>query len=242
VVVKESIPDDPQDFDFSITGSGYSGAMTLDDDDDPALPKTDSVVLLSGAYTVVEADPGEAWDPRGVRCTDSRGSTLGSVSVANRTANVDLPAGETVTCVFTDVKRGKIIVEKYVVHEFTGEGFNPRDYPFDFNPSWGPDFSLKHGEVHDTDWIAGGETHTVSESPPSGWHVSSECTYADGTVKTGGGSVSIDLDAGEGVHCIFTNELSIYSGSSGFWRNWRNHYDNDQLLLIMRESLDPPHS
>jgi len=238
VVVKESIPDDPQDFDFTISGTEFDGTMILDDDDDATLPKSSSVVVVGGPYTVVESDPGPAWDPRGVECTDSRGSSIGSTNVAGRSASVDIPAGDTVTCVFTDVKRGKIIVEKYVVHEYTGEGFNPRDYPFDFDPSWGPGFSLKHGEVHDTDWIAGGETHTVTENPPSGWHVSSECTYADGTIQTGGRSVSIELNAGEGVHCVFTNELSIYSGSSGFWKNWSNHFSMEQYLLILRESLD----
>jgi len=238
VIVKESIPDDPQDFGFSIAGSGYDGAMNLDDDDDAALPKTDSVLLVNGAYTVVEGDPGPAWDPTDVQCTDSLGSSIGSTDVASRTASVNLPAGETVTCVFTDTKRGKIFVEKYVVHEFTGEGFNPRDFPFDFNSSWGPDFALKHAEIHDSGWIRGGERHTVSENPPSRWQVRSECTYPDGALETGGGSISVDLPPGEEIYCTFSNELKIYPGSSGFWKNWNNHFDLGQYLLILRESLD----
>jgi len=237
-IVKESIPDDPQDFGFSITSADYAGGMTLDDDADATLPKTDSVLLVHGTYTIVESDPGPAWDPTIVQCVSSGGSPIGNTSVPNRTAQVNLAPGASVTCTFTDTKRGRIFVEKYVVNDFTGTGFDPRSFPFDFDSSFGPDFALAHGEVHDSDWIRGGVRHTVSENPPAHWQVSSECTFADGRLTTGGASIGIDLPAGEEVHCTFINELTIHPGSSGFWRNWSNHYTGNDLLRIIDESLD----
>jgi hypothetical protein len=236
-IVKESIPDDPQDFAFSITSSGYAGGMTLDDDADATLPKTDSVQLPNGNYTIVESNPGPAWDPTAVQCV-SGGSPIGSTSVPNRTAHVNLAPGAEVTCTFTDTKRGRIFVEKLVVPESTGTGFDPRTFPFEFDPTWGPDFSLAHGQIHNSGWIRGGVRYTVSENPPAHWQVSSECTYADGRLTTGGASIAIDLPAGQEVHCTFTNDLTIHPGSSGFWRNWSNHYTSNQFLLIISESLD----
>jgi len=238
VIVKESIPDDPQDFGFSITSAGYSGSMTLDDDADATLPKTGSVLLAHGAYTIVESDPGPAWDPTGLQCVTSGGSPIGATYLLSRTAQVNLAPGASVTCTFTDTKRGKILVEKYVVNDFTGTGFDPRSFPFDFDASFGPDFALAHGEVHDSGWIRGGVRHTVSEQPPAHWQVSSECTFADGSLTSGGASIGIDLPAGEEVHCTFTNELTIHPGSSGFWRNWSNHYTGNEFLRIIDESLD----
>jgi len=35
------------------------------------------------------------------------------------------------------------------------------------------------------------------------------------------------------VHCLFTNELKLHPGSSGFWRNWRNHYSENELIGVM---------
>ena len=59
--------------------------------------------LTPGTYSVSEVVPA-GWDVNNVNCNDG----------SPRTA-IDLDAGETVTCVFTNTKRGKIIVDKVTV-------------------------------------------------------------------------------------------------------------------------------
>ena len=57
-IVKESIPDDPQDFGFTITGADYNGSDPRRRRRRGSLPRAASVLLVNGAYTIVESDPG----------------------------------------------------------------------------------------------------------------------------------------------------------------------------------------
>jgi hypothetical protein len=241
-VVHDSVPDDPQDFAFSLSGVDYldralDGAWSLDDDGDPAvdLPDTHSMLLPHGAFAVVEGDPGPAWDPTSISCSSDSGESQASTELATRTAQLTLSAGEHVTCVFVDTKRGRIVVEKQVENESLGSGFDPRDYPFTFSPSWGDDFELKHGERHESEWLATDRGYSVSESKPNGWEAESVCVYPDGSTSSGGTSIGVDLEPGAEVHCTFYNVMRLHPGSSGFWKNWRNHYGDDQLRAILSE-------
>jgi hypothetical protein len=95
IVVREnSVPDDPQDFQFAASGGLSPSSFMLDDDSDPAHTDTQNFDnLVPGAgYSISEAVPG-GWAKDGATCDD--GSTP---------SNVDVAAGETVTCTFTNQK------------------------------------------------------------------------------------------------------------------------------------------
>jgi hypothetical protein len=35
------------------------------------------------------------------------------------------------------------------------------------------------------------------------------------------------------VKCTFTNTKQFHPGTTGFWKNWRNHYTSSQFLLLV---------
>ena len=135
VIIKDAVPDDPQDFDFT----GTLGTFKLDDDNDQTLPNTRTFTNRPpGLYTVFEQGlPGQGLPGLqewflGTVCTFPDGSTtqFGSQATFN------LAAGATVTCTFTNTKAGRVIVDKVTVPA-------PDSITvFPFNAGWG-NFSLK---------------------------------------------------------------------------------------------------
>jgi len=179
VVQKQTLPDgDPQSFAFSASydGDGFSLSDGQFDDSGP---------LSAGTYSVSETVP-SGWDLQSATCDD--GSSPGSIS---------LSAGETVTCTFTNAKRGRILVDKVTV---------PANDPqsFDFTLTGGPDalnqgFSLTHAAAaHDSGLVRPG-TYAAAETVPAGW------SQTDATCSDGSAPNAIDLAAGEVVTCTFTN-------------------------------------
>src|SRR3989475_6586849 len=73
--------------------------------------------LSPGAYSVSEAVPA-GWVLTGLSCVSSLGtrnftpSTPATAKPGTATASITLAAGDTVTCTFTDTKRGQIVVDK----------------------------------------------------------------------------------------------------------------------------------
>ncbi|MDA4848404.1 choice-of-anchor D domain-containing protein [Hoeflea poritis] len=105
VVIKDAVPDGPRDFSFTTTGGLTPATFDLDDDADGALSNTQIFSnVLAGSYTISEtATPGYS---TALRCVDPDGGTTTSVG----TATVDLDAGETVTCTFTNTGASEINV------------------------------------------------------------------------------------------------------------------------------------
>lgn len=97
-IVKDAQPDHAQDFDFVLDPEALE--FTLDDDADPLLE--DRVTwsnLVAGLYTVTEASV-LGWNLEGVACVSDKRSLESST---NSTRNIDLLAGENITCTFTNV-------------------------------------------------------------------------------------------------------------------------------------------
>src|SRR5206468_3164015 len=96
--VKEAQPNDPQDFSFTAGGGLSPSSFALDDDSDPTLSntRTFSSVVAGSGYSLSESVP-SGWDQTGATCDD--GSPV---------SNIDVAPGETVTCTFTNRKRGSL--------------------------------------------------------------------------------------------------------------------------------------
>jgi hypothetical protein len=94
VVKKDAVPDDPQDFDFTAGGGLTPASFTLDDDSDSTLSNTQTFgnVPPGSGYSITEATT-TGWDQQSATCDD------GSPPSA-----IDVSAGETVTCTFTNTK------------------------------------------------------------------------------------------------------------------------------------------
>lgn len=193
-VVKDSLPNDSQDFLFG----GSLGAFSLDDDADAALPNSILFANLSaGVYTVTEAATA-GWDLTGLACTDPDGGS--AVNLGTRTATIDLDSGESITCVFTNTRRGTITIIKNT---------SGNDATFGFSGSLGA-FNLTTSGATASQTFANQTPgiYTVTEAVSPGWTLTGlVCADPDGgsAVNLGTRTVTIDLDPGESITCTFTN-------------------------------------
>ncbi|WP_337731938.1 MULTISPECIES: right-handed parallel beta-helix repeat-containing protein [unclassified Pseudoxanthomonas] len=120
VIIKDALPNDAQDFVFTTTGTGLSD-FSLDDDADATLPNIHTFTdLATGSYTVTETTVA-GWTLTNLVCVDpDSGST---VNVGTGAATLDLDAGETITCTYTNSKQATVRLQK----SLPGGRFNAAD-------------------------------------------------------------------------------------------------------------------
>lgn len=92
IIVKDAIPNDAQDFAFTVTGNSVNHAFDLDDDADPTLSNTHTLPLPPGIYSASEIVP-SGWSQQSATCDN--GSSVGAIALAS---------GATVTCTFTNIQ------------------------------------------------------------------------------------------------------------------------------------------
>jgi hypothetical protein len=177
-IVKDAQPNSAQDFAFTATGTGVSG-FSLDDDADGTLSNTRVFTNLgAGSYSFAET-PVAGWDLTSSTCSD--GSTV---------ANVQLSAGENITCTFTNVQRGHLIVQKTTV---------PAADPTVFSITASGNGNITGGgagtisDANDQNYEVTPGTYSVSETVPGGWS------------KTGDTCQDVVVAAGATVYCTITN-------------------------------------
>ena len=165
----------------SITTSSGSGSVTL--------------LVTPGVYAVTEGAPPAGWDFVGVACVDPDGGT----TTSGATANIDVDAGETVTCTYTNRKRGRVVVQKSAVG---GDG------TFSYTGGLGSFTITTSGgtgsQVFDN--VVPGLYAVTEGAPPAGWDfVGVVCVDPDGGTTTSGATANVDVDPGETVTCTYTN-------------------------------------
>jgi Prealbumin-like fold domain len=185
VIIKDTVPNDAEDFAFTTTG-GLSN-FSLDDDDNAALSNTQTFTdLADGVYSVTELATA-GFDLTNLACTDASGGT----TVQGSTASIDLSGGETVTCTYTNTKRGSITIVKNTVG---GDG------TFNYTGNTGvSQLVTTNGSANQTVSNVVPGTYTIAETVPTGWSLTSATCDADETIG------SIDVGPGEHVTCTFTN-------------------------------------
>jgi uncharacterized cupredoxin-like copper-binding protein len=191
-IIKDTVPDDPQDFSFSSNITGCT-SFSLDDDSDGTLSNSqDCTTVPIGSYTITEAAT-TGFSLTNLSCSDPDNQS--STNVNTRTANIDLDPGETVICTFTNTKQGRLIVQKVTNPAGETQSFN-----FSATGGLSPtSFSLQHGQSQTFNNLAPGSGYSLSETVPSGWDLtSSSCD--DGSAVS-----NISISAGETVTCTFTN-------------------------------------
>lgn len=165
---------DPTVFTISASGSGTitgGGAETVTDASDK-----DYEVTL-GTYSVAETVPA-GWDKTGDTCQ-----------------NIAVAAGETKTCLLTNVKRGHIIIDKTTIPSGDSKSFS-------FTPSYGSQFSLTDAATPDNQELVPG-TYSVAETVPSDWDLTD--TTCVSSVQDTETADNLELDAGETITCTFKN-------------------------------------
>jgi hypothetical protein len=181
IVVKQTDPDgSTQSFEFD---PSYGANFFLKDGE-----SNDSGYLQPGTYSVSE-NAVAGWDLTSATCSDG-----------SDPASIGLGAGEVVTCTFTNVQRGTIIVKKVTDPTTATQKF---DFTGDAAGSIGNGETITVGNL-----VPG--TYTSTETVPAGWDLTG-LTCDDGssatpsTTSKADAKATFELDAGETVTCTFTN-------------------------------------
>ena len=181
----------PQDFAFTAGGGLSPASFSLDDDSDGTLSNTRTFtnVAPGSGYSLSETVP-SGWDQTGATCDD--GSPV---------SNIDVAPGETVTCTFTNRKRGRIVVVKDATPN------DPQDFSFTAGGGLSPVELQPRRRLRRrrcrtrarSRTSHPGSGYSLSETVPSGWDQTG-ATCDDGSPVS-----NIDVAAGETVTCTFTN-------------------------------------
>ena len=207
-IVKDAVPNDPQDFSFGVSGTGLV-AFTLDDDPGSgAVPSSRTFQLNTqyGAKTVTESAVA-GWTLTGLSCT---GDTEAQTSLANRTATVDVDPGEVITCTFVNTKQASLTIVKdanpNAPQDFdfdsTGTGVSA-DIDLDDDPA---DVTLPQAVTFPlTDAQLG--TKTITENAAAGWTLTALTCSGDSEAQTSlvTRTATVDVDSGEQVVCTYVN-------------------------------------
>jgi hypothetical protein len=110
-------------------------------------------------------------------------------------------AGEEVKCIFTNTKRGKILVDKVTVPSGVTQ-------QFEFDPSWsGTNFFLTDADSpEDSGYLLPGNYSVEEVNIPTGWSLTNSwCETVEGSGTSADNPASITLEPGETVKCTFEN-------------------------------------
>lgn len=189
--------------------------------------------LMPNTYTVTENDPTPAFDLVNVECveTNTDYADPNRIQVDGATATIDLIAGETVTCTYTNRERGMVEVTKIEngiapVHEWTFtlsgpdvgtvSGTTPPN-PLDFNGAKlipGETYTLCEKAVPvawETIWTLNGNG-VIPYNPYAGTDASNEDRCID-----------FNVTAGQTVGFTVNNNYTPPGGEPrtiGYWKNW----------------------
>ncbi len=161
--------------------------------------------LTPGTYTVIENSP-IGYTLTGLVCTDPTNNT--TVNVSTRTAAINVAAGETIDCTFSNTATapatGTVIIRKVSVPA-GGTGFG-----FTSTIGGAAAFTLNDGQNRTISDVPTGTYAVIEDAPAGGGSTTVSCIDPDSgtTVSSGTRTATVDLDAGETVDCTFTNQAS----------------------------------
>ncbi len=204
IIRKQAIPElfDPE---FTFTGHpDLTGTLKDYDIANAELVYTGQPIASIGTTETVL--PG--WVLTDISCT---GAVNSIVTEGADNVDVDLRAGETVICTFTNTKQGSLTIVKETVDGDGSFSFNT-NVPAD-GTTFVIDTTVNDTNILSTTLLPG--SYRVSETVPTGWNLSLiACTGDNDSTITIGGSggfdpgdngVTVDLLSGEDIVCTFTN-------------------------------------
>ena len=123
-IIKDSVPDGSQSFEFTTTGG--LGNFTLIDNDATPLTNSQSFVdIPTGNYTITEAIT-SGWTLDDIVCTGDDNPTIDKPS---RTATVNLDDGENVVCTFINVYE-ETSCQETILRECVSDGYAKVSYEY----------------------------------------------------------------------------------------------------------------
>lgn len=204
-IVKSATPKDAQSFAFQSTGGLTPASFTLVDNGTPTTPNTQAFTALApGAYTITE-QPTTDWVLTSIACS---GGAEVTTNASTGLASINLLAGESVTCTYSNAKNAAITIHKVAVGGTGSELFS-------FTGPPALTGSIPNGGQLTGSFTAG--TYSVSEAVPAGWDLTNiACTGGTVTItgatanptngfEAGDTTVNITLASGGAADCTFTN-------------------------------------
>ncbi len=198
-IVQDTSPDLGQDFSFTGCLGGGCAPFELDDDTDPALPRSVTGGGLAPAtYTITQTSPGANWPLQSLTCDSQE-----TVDLAARRVTISLAAGEHVTCTFTNKPTLITVVQDSVPDSaqdvaFTGCNAQSQCGPFTLDDDADPTSSNK--------LLAPGldpGTYIVSQAVPAGWRLDALTCDTGGTADVPNARATITITAGQQITCTF---------------------------------------
>lgn len=191
ILKKQTEPPGGEGFTVTYDFDG-SGSFTIYDGWTETIPN-----VPPGTYTITETVPAN-WDLTDFQCeTDDPEDTSG---LNGNVATIDLDAGETITCTFTNSEWGTIALHK-VTDPPDGVTFS---FASNIFGAWS--FTLDHCTT--LSFTVPAATYTVTETLPFGWSLSNFACETDDesdTSSLSGNQLTVDLDPGENITCTLTN-------------------------------------
>ena len=219
-VDKVTIPaDDPQEFDFTATGTGFATPFSLTDDHTPH----SSGPIDEGTYVITETGE-DGWALTGRNCVIT--GTDDPADFSNSGANgvsVELGSGQDITCTFTNTKLASVTIKKV-----TDPAEDPAVGSFSFSQDFDAtgNFSLGHNGTKVFSNIVPGVEKTVVESDPAPYGLTDiTCTgAATWTGTEGTRTLEVTPAPGETIVCTFTNTAASLEvtkdATPTFTRSW----------------------
>ena len=212
-IIVDTVPNAAQDFSYSTGGGLTPTSFDLDDDSNGTLSNQETFTgVTAGTYTVEQTDV--AGYVTTVECVDPTDNS----SISDLEATIDLAAGETVSCTFTNtLDLGSITIVKEVVYDADVDIDSGQN--FQFTSTELGNFQLDDPSSNDSDSITDTEAfadltpgnYTITENNYSNWDQSVECVGDSGvTYLSPAVGATVDLDYGEDVVCTFTNERETF--------------------------------
>jgi len=186
---------------FSITTAGGSGQDVAT-----------FASIAPGAYTITESALAH-WSLTGLSCADP--SNDSTTSIGTRTATVNVAAGETVVCTFTNTRLATLTIIKQAAPHIAAP--NTPSFPFNATGLSPTSFSLADDGVNPNSTtfndLTPGAAYTVTEGAVANWLLTSiTCTDSTdsnpanrSTVDLANRTVTPNLQAGETLRCVFAN-------------------------------------
>ena len=192
---------------FDFTAAGLPG--TADDTFALAHGEVKTVPVTSGTYDVDQVAR-TGFTLSSLSCSD--GSTTW---VSSRKARIDVAAGETVRCIFTNIQRASVTVRKATSPaESTTAGTE-----FELSPGAGLEsgaLRLRHDGTRT--WSVAPGTYTVDETGTSGYELTGVACAGDddSSGDTPAGRATFRLGAGESATCTFTSTRNVSIAGTSF--------------------------
>jgi hypothetical protein len=217
-IIKDAIPDDPQDFQFN-SNSTAIGTFFLDDElggTDLTYPYLRTFTVDAGSYNITEIVPA-GWILYNITITDPTGDSLTYPEVRNATLVVAV--GEVVTVKFENWKLPRLTIIKDAIpddpQDFQIEGNAEMTYPdgihvFSFSITLDDDTDPTYSNQTTFTEIMGifPGTYDVNETVPSGWNLTNiyiEDPTGDSTKYIDTANASLVLGPGEWINVTFEN-------------------------------------